>query len=143
MEYLPLSLVLLRRMQDGIETIEKGSVIGMLSLAVSDFLFCLVTLVQTFIDNSVIFYSRDISLFITLYGNFLQNIFIKTSTTITVLMALFRFLALVKPYIMARNILRIYKLKEYCLIWTFVIWIVLYLPLLWMWETHDIECSNG
>ncbi len=138
-------LVLVHRMNDGIETIEKGSLIGMISLAISDFLFCLVTLCQTFLDTNSMLYtsSWDMSLFVTMYGNFMQNIFIKTSTTVTVLMALYRYVALTKPIKMCQNIETIYKLKTGALIGVFIFWTLLYCPLLWMWKTQEILCPHG
>ncbi len=41
-------LVFLYRLQERIETMEKGSILGMIALSVSDFTFCLLTLTSTF-----------------------------------------------------------------------------------------------
>ncbi len=138
-------LVLVHRMNDGVETIERASLIGMISLAISDFAFCLVTLCQTFLDTNQLLYtsSWDMSLFVTMYGNFMQNIFIKTSTSVTVLMAVYRYVALTKPIKMCQNIGKIYKLKAGALMGVFIIWTVLYCPLLWMWKTQEISCPHG
>ncbi len=41
-------LVFLYRLQERIEMMEKGSILGMIALSVSDFTFCLLTLTSTF-----------------------------------------------------------------------------------------------
>ncbi len=41
-------------LQERIEMMEKGSILGMLALAVSDFTFCLLTLISTFYKVRVI-----------------------------------------------------------------------------------------
>ena len=49
-------VVLIKRMNESIEVIEKGSLIGIIALAVCDFMFCLFTLFSTYYsDDSMIF----------------------------------------------------------------------------------------
>ncbi len=41
-------VVFLLRIQERIEIMEKGSILGMIALSVTDFIFCLLTLISTF-----------------------------------------------------------------------------------------------
>ena len=49
-------IVLTLRMKEGTELMEKGVLYGLICLALSDFLFCIVTLPWSFIDNHGIIY---------------------------------------------------------------------------------------
>ncbi len=60
---------------------EKCSSIGLICMAVVDLLFCVITLCDSFLEkNSLVYHHKNVSYFFTLYGNFLQNVFIKVST---------------------------------------------------------------
>ena len=133
-------VVLIRRMNESIEVIEKGSLIGIIALAVCDFMFCLFTLFSTYYsDDSMIFKKSNSSLFFTQYGLFFQNVFIKTSTWITVVMAIYRHYAVVHPikakhYLTSRRSLT--AIMVGCTYWTLI-----YLPQLWTWKVAKIQCS--
>ncbi len=135
-------IVLIRRMKDGIETIERASLAGMMSLAISDFLFCLVTIFVTYLmEKKMVYDSWNISLFCTMYGHYFQNVFIKISTGITVVMSIFRHSAVIYPVRVCRNISLVYNIKKLGLLITFCLWLLLYLPSLWMWRASEITCD--
>ncbi len=74
-----------------------------------------------------------------LYGGFLLNVFIKNSIWLTMIMAIYRHLAIVrrinpqqylKPgYIVIASVLSL------------IFWICLHLPLLWTWEKTALDCD--
>ena len=57
-----LSLIVLSlRIREGTELMEKGVLYGLISLAMSDFLFCLVTIPGSFIENrGILFQERGL-----------------------------------------------------------------------------------
>ena len=88
-------IVLSCRLNDGVEIIEKGSLAGMIALAISDFFFCCITICEVFLlDDSLIHESWSMPLFVTMYSKYFQNLFIKVSTHITVVMAVYRYFCL-------------------------------------------------
>ena len=133
-------VVLIKRMNESIEVIEKGSLIGIIALAVCDFMFCLFTLFSTYYsDDSMIFKTANSSLFFTLYGHFFQNVFIKTSTWITVVMAIYHHYVVVHPikakhYLTSRRSLT--AIMAGCAYWTLI-----HLPQLWTWKVTKIQCT--
>ncbi len=108
----------------------------------SDFLFCLVTILYTYLSQyKVIFKSNGLSLFLAMYGGYLQNVFIKSSTWLVVILAMCRnaaisFPGVAKQYVTVKNTL-------YAMISCFVFWLLFYLPLLWVWTVQKIVCPNG
>ena len=89
-------IVLAYRLNEKVEMIEKGSIIGMTVLAITDCAFCLLTLYGTLAkESNMIFDSWNLVLCYKLNGNFVQNVLIKTNTFITMIMALYHLMAVV------------------------------------------------
>ena len=118
---------------------EKGAIIGMIGLAFSDFMFCFVTICDTFtLQNQMIFQRKSVTYFLTISREFLQNTLIKTSTCLTVIMAVGRHVAVCYPT-KARQYMRPCH-TSLAMLFSFVFWLLLHIPLLWTWEVHDIQC---
>ena len=117
---------------------EKGALVGMMALAVSDLLFCVVTISGTYLPENFIFYEKDFVFYYTVYGNFVQNTLIKTSTWFTVILAVSRYVVVSNP-IRARQYMRCIHTVIAILICT-VIWILLHIPLTYMWKVIVIQC---
>ena len=122
----------------GVDTMEKGALVGMMALAASDFLFCLVTITGTYQPAQYKFYEKDFSYFYTLYGNFVQNTLIKTSTWFTVILAVSRYIVVSNP-VKARQCMRCIHTVIAILTCT-VIWILLHIPLIYIWKVITIYC---
>ena len=70
---------------------EKGALVGMMALAASDFLFCLVAISGTFLPQHIIFCEKDFAYYHALsVWKFLLNTLIKISTWFTVILAVSR-----------------------------------------------------
>ena len=118
---------------------EKGAIIGMIGLAFSDFLFCFVTICDTFtLQNQMIFQQKNVTYFLTISREFLQNTLIKTSTCLTVIMAVGRHVAVCYP-MKARQYMRPCH-TSLAMLFSFIFWLLLHIPLLWTWEVHVIQC---
>ncbi len=134
-------IVFCRRLKDKVDMIEYGSCYGFLGLALSDFLFCFVSMLTSFSSGmKMIFINRSLSFYSLIYGGFLKNAFIKCSTAVTVILAIYRHCAVVlrlnsqkylKPGFVIITIM--------C---SYLFWILLHLPLLWTWETKKVKCDT-
>ena len=120
---------------------EKGALVGMMALAASDFLFCLVTISGTYLVPQYIFNHKGFVYFYTLYGNFLQNTLIKTCTWFTVILAVSRDVVVNNP-IRARQYMRCIH-TVIALVTCTVIWILLHIPLTYYWKVIVIHCPVG
>ena len=88
----------------------------------------------------MVYRRMNISLFLTLYGPYLLNLFIKTSTWLVVILALYRHAAISlsfarKEYLTAVN-------TFLSILICFVFWILLLMPLTWSWETKTDTCQG-
>ncbi len=139
-----LNLVVLScRLRSNVGIVEKTSIVSMNSLAVADFFFCGITLVGSFSEGSKMLYKHwNISLIFILYGPYFQNVFIKTSTFITTVMALQRYYIIVHPA-KAFNLNCLRPCSTLMIIISgFIFWIIFQLPILWTFETSKIHCPN-
>lgn len=129
------------RMQVAMDcSLEKSAQTGLISLAVSDMLYCMTSIIRAFMGRSqVVFHQRDIWLFIQLYGSYIQNIFANTSTWLTVILAAGRYAAICKP-LHARHLVGVNPTRvAVCL--TFFLWVLLQLPSAWTYTVVVIPCS--
>lgn len=137
-------MVFASRLRDGVETVEKGSLAGMMALAISDFFFCATTIIHVYLrDDSLIHRSWSFSLFVTMYASYFQNIFLKVSTYITVVMAVYRYFALVYPIRACKYMSHIIKCTLLAVVVGCIFWILFLLPLIWTFVTKDIDCGGG
>ena len=121
---------------------EKGALLGMMSLAGSDLLFCVVTISGTYLpDTKMIYTEQDFSYYYTLYGNCIQNTLIKTSTWFTVIMAVCRYFVVTQP-IRARQYMRCCH-TAIATVLCLIIWVALHVPLAFMWKTFTVSCPKG
>ena len=117
---------------------EKGALVGMMALAASDFLFCVVTIPGAYLPEKFLWHNKDFVYYHTIYGNFIQNMFIKTSTWFTVILAVSRYVVVSNP-IRARQYMRCIHTVIAILTCT-VIWTLLHIPLTYYWRVIVIQC---
>ena len=132
-----------RRIQSAIDcSMERAAYMGLIALAVSDFLYCLCTLPDAFLSRQhVMFTARDFWLYYTVGGKYLQNVFSHISTWLTVIMAGGRYAAICHP-LHARLFVHA-KGTRVAIALVFVIWSCLGLPILWTYAIYDIQCKDG
>lgn len=79
--------------------IERFAYCGLVALTVSDGLFCLSVVPQSFVERDPLVERRsDFSLLYAVYGNALVNVFSMASTWLTVTLAVGRYLAICHPF---------------------------------------------
>ena len=111
-------------------------------LAVSDLLFCIITLLCTFLTQQDMIYNTwSASLFFTAYGPYFQNLFIKISTTVTVIMAVYRHLCVHCPVWSKQNLNNTYTMVAVVL--SFVFWSLFKLPILWTFTIKRLTCTQS
>ena len=122
-----------QRIRRGLGHIERSATAGLVSLAVSDLLFCLVGLPSVIQSESIAFYYR-------MYRSALVNIFLFSSTWVIVLISLERYLAICWPF-KARVWIRVHRtIAIHATV--FVVAIILNIPLFLRYRgVHQMPCG--
>ena len=131
-----------RRMQESMDcTMEKAAQTGLIALAASDMLYCMTAVFKAFFSGpKVLFMGKNVWLFTRMYGHYVQNIFMNTSTWLTVIMAAGRYAAICRP-LHARYLVGI-TATRIAVLATFVFWILLQLPTLWTYSLVELKCPQ-
>ena len=118
-----------------VDVLERGALLGLIALAVSDLCFCVGILPKLcFYEANVVFSSKNFEYYFQVYGVYFHNVFIKVSTWLTVIIATARYVAICHP-LRARIFTGLFATKV-AIIDTYVIWFILMSPLLW---SHDAQ----
>ncbi|CAH1779855.1 unnamed protein product [Owenia fusiformis] len=94
---LNLIILMHKQIRSTMDTMEKSAHIGLFSLAISDFCFCLIVFCHAFLPEVHIFLHKTFTLYYIVFSHAFINIFIMTSTWLTVVMATGRYLAICYP----------------------------------------------
>ena len=136
-------LVLTRKqLQSSMDRLEKSAHFGLVALAVSDAIFCLLGLVNVLIPEKLLFTSVDLiaAVYFKIYAQPILNIFLLSSTWLTVVMAVGRYLAICWP-LHARSFI---SLRGTCVAITsvFVVSVVANLPFFWKYDVLAHDCPS-
>ncbi|KAK3086382.1 hypothetical protein FSP39_017635 [Pinctada imbricata] len=138
-----LNLMVLTRekIQCSLTRMEKSAHIGLIALAVSDFMFCLLALLFTLLPSKPPFYNAPsgVMYYHWLGGNFI-TLFIVSSTWLIVVMAGERYLAVCHPF-KARNFISLKKTKITIIV-VFVTCLISTVPLFFEKEIKKTLCSD-
>lgn len=142
-----LTLIILskRLSQRHLQSMERSSQEGLMALSVSDMLFCLVALpgaINNYMERHPlhpIYVSKNFALFYTVYVDFVVNMFVTSSTLLTLTMAVQRYMAICYP-IKAR-IRNNCKRSRILIVCTFLVSLVLNLPRIWKRKIIGVKCT--
>ena len=124
-----------------INAVERGAVMSLAALALSDLSFCLITCLGSMMrTHRIVFTHYDLEYAYQVYNNLLRNLFIKTSTWLTMVAAVSRYAAVCYP-LWARQFIRLSHIKI-ALITCFIASFLLHIPLIWEHEIQYIPCGN-
>src|SRR6218665_553362 len=139
-----LNLIVLtrKRLQRSMDHMEKSAQMGLVALAVSDMMVCVVYLVASSVRERVAYTRNDwlFGLYFYTYQEPMLNIFQLSSTWLTVTMALSRYLAVCRP-MHARGFISLRGTRT-ALIGNFVGSLLLNLPRFWHYVPVRHPCSE-
>ena len=96
-----LNLIVLthKQLQCSMKSMERSYNSGLVALAVSDLLFCLLYFLLTFVENKIFYTPKDslVMLYYATYKEPLINIFLFSSTWLTMVVAVGRYIAICRP----------------------------------------------
>ena len=123
------------------DVLEKGVLIGLIALAISDMSFCSVILPHMFFyKQKTAFTSHSFRMFYHIYGLYFQNVFIKTSTWLTLIVGVARYVGICHP-LKARIFIGLNGMRITC-VFTYVLWFSLMAPLLWNYSVKEYSIKN-
>ena len=138
---LNLTILSWRYSKREINVLERGALLGLIALAVSDLCFCLGILPSlSFYDSKTKFPGRNFHYYYQVYGVYLHDVFIKISTRLTVIIATARYVAICHP-LKARTFAGLLATKV-AVVSTYVVWFLLLSPILWSYEVYLYEAPN-
>ncbi len=139
-----LNLIVLTRkgLQKTMDRMEKSAHYGLVALAISDILFCILVLPHAWVDKSQFFFaSRTFDLYYIVYEHGIINAFIMSSTWLTVAMATSRYLAICHP-LQARDIIGM-TFAKVSIASVFLLCIIFNLPRFWLQSIDTMDCVGG
>ena len=139
-----LSLVVLSRksLTTSMERMEKSAHYGLVALVSSDLCLALIILPHAWVDHTMFaFYTNSFALYYIVYENAFINIFIFSSTWLTVSLATNRYLAICHP-LKARQILGL-TVTKFMIGAVFVGSILFNLPKFWTYQVASLECLGN
>ena len=139
-----LNLIVLTRkqLQCTMDRMEKSAHLGLLALAISDMCFCTLALMVAFLPSKLTFTNRDFIgiVYYKIYHQPLLNIFLITSTWLTVIMALGRYVAICHP-LHARGFINLNGTRA-AIICVFIGSVLVNLPQFWYSYVAKGDCST-
>ncbi|XP_064641125.1 probable G-protein coupled receptor 139 [Lineus longissimus] len=130
-----------KRIQRALRMTERSANNGLVALAVSDLMFCLLAFPTTFLPEDQQFPDKGFFLYYGIYCAALINIFIMSSTWLTVVMATERYLAICHP-LKSRKILTMHRSKV-AIVMVFVLSVVVNIPVFWRYSFREEFCDNS
>ena len=139
-----LNLVVLTRkgLQKSMDRMERSAHTGLIALAISDMCFCLALLPNAWVKLEVFIYPRrNFDLFYRVYSEGVLNMFIMSSTWLTVAMATSRYLAICHP-LRAREIIGMTFARSSIAV-VFIFCVIFNLPRFWRQSIDSMRCMEG
>ncbi|PVD20521.1 hypothetical protein C0Q70_18677 [Pomacea canaliculata] len=133
---LNLTILTRRKLQKSFRTLEQAANLCLISLAVSDLMFCIFAFPTMFLPKNDLYDSKGLLLTYRVYNTAVINVFIMISTWLTVAMSLERYLAICHPlrqdlYLTTRRI-------KIVIVLTYILSFVFNIPVLWRYEVQEV-----
>ncbi|KAK2162980.1 hypothetical protein LSH36_88g04003 [Paralvinella palmiformis] len=137
-----MNLIILagKRVQHSLRRMERSANIGLIALAVADMSFCISAFPSTFLPLDYRFAEKGPLAYYACYCAGVINIFIFTSTWLTVAMSMERYLAISHP-LKSRNIITLPRTKV-VIVLVYVLSALFNVPVFWRYTISEQRCSN-
>ncbi|KAL8590272.1 hypothetical protein ACOMHN_006388 [Nucella lapillus] len=138
-----LSLLVLTKenLHKVLSKMEISAHIGLIALAVSDFLLCLMVLLVTTLPLKNLYHPGEVLVYFHLLSNGLITMFIITSTWLIVVMAAERYVAVCHP-LRARNLILLWRSRAYVVL-LFVLCPLCTVPIFLESYIQEVPCADG
>ena len=137
-----LNLVILngKRVQKSLHKTERSSNISLIALTVADMAFCLTAFPSTFLPQDMVFAHRGVMAQYGCYCAAIINVFIMTSTWLTVTMSTERFIAICYP-LHSRNIISLNRTKIVN-VFVYILSMLINIPVFWRYKIEEKRQCN-
>jgi hypothetical protein len=129
-----------RHRRRDIDIMEKGALLGLIALAVSDVAFCAILFPKTFLPTETLFKHWGVHLMYQLYSLYFKNVFIKTSTWLTLVVGFARYVGICHP-LRARFCIKLSGIRC-AILFTYAFWFIVEAPLLWTYDVKEFDYGN-
>ncbi len=138
-----MNLIILagKQVQRSLRRMEQSANVGLISLAVADMIFCITAFPSTFLPKDMVFKQRGFLSFYATYCAAVINVFIMTSTWLTVTMSTERYLAICHP-LKSRKILTMTRTKV-AIIMVYILSALFNLPVFWRYKIDSAMCKDN
>ncbi|XP_048771252.1 FMRFamide receptor-like [Ostrea edulis] len=137
---LNLTILTRRKLRRSLRTVEQAANLCLISLALSDFLFCLFAFPTTFLPTDH-YTEKGFFLYYGMYSTAIINVFILTSTWLTVTMATERYIAICHP--LNQILLMTLRKTKLIIICVYVLSALFNVPVLWRNQVVEKVINNN
>lgn len=138
---LNIIIFLKKRRQKLRAAMENSTMLCLVALAISDLLFCIITLPMAFVQQKDFYFRSEFILYYNAYGLAFISMFIMSSTLLTVTTAVIRYLAICHPFRSQKFITT--KVTMSVILVVIFISIALNAPRFWYFTLQKDLCTNG
>lgn len=137
-----MNLIILagKRIQTQLRSAERSANIGLIALAVADMSFCISAFPSTFLPMDNVFTHKGFLAYYGCYCAAVINIFIMTSTWVTVTMSSERYLAIRHP-LKSRNIITLERSKV-VIVLVYILSAIFNIPVFWRYALIEVRCDS-
>lgn len=136
---LNLAILTRRKLRKSYRTVEQSANVCLIALALSDLMFCLFAFPTTFLPTHY-YKSKGFILYYGMYSTAIINMFIMSSTWLTVTMATERYIAICHP-LNNRCFMTLSKTKRSITL-VYILSMLFNIPVLWRYQIQPVMCGE-
>lgn len=137
---LNLTILTRRKLRRSLRTVEQAANLCLIALALSDFMFCLFAFPTTFLPSEH-YTEKGFILYYGMYSPAIINVFILTSTWLTVTMATERYFAICHP--LNQTLLMTLKRTKLIIVIVYMLSVLFNVPVLWRNQVVQSVINNS
>ncbi|XP_052815163.1 FMRFamide receptor-like isoform X1 [Mya arenaria] len=130
-----------RKLTKSFKRLEKAANYCLIALAISDLCFCLFAFPNSFLPSNDLFEEKGFLFYYRMYCSGILNIFILTSTWLTVTMSVERYLAICHPF--KQTFYLTIKKTKTVIVCVYIFCVIFNIPVFWRYDVKMVSCNNG